>query len=189
MSLFESTKNTRKIIKNSFRYIRSDVPIFLSDKERQWLIDNDVKTIIDLREEIERQQKPCILENDSDFIYISLPVKGGNAVPISTSKVAVSYINMVDDVMENIINTIMNANTNVLYFCNAGKDRTGVVSAIILSKLGYSKQYIIDDYLLSGVNLKDELQLFAKNNPDVDIDVITPKSEYMERFLEWYQSV
>ena len=94
---------------------------------------------------------------------------------------------MVDDTMENIINTIMNADTNVMFFCNAGKDRTGVVSAIILSKLGYSKQYIIDDYLLSGVNLKDELQLFAKNNPDVDIDVITPKSEYMERFLEWYQ--
>ena len=116
MSLFENTKNTRGIIKDSFRYIRSDVPIFLSDKERQWLIDNDVRTVVDLREEIERQQKPCILENDCDFIYISLPVKGGNAIPISTSKVAVSYINMVDDIMENIINTIMNANTNVMNF-------------------------------------------------------------------------
>lgn len=187
MSLFESTKNTRSIIRNSFRYIRSDVPIFLSDKERQWLIDNDVRTIVDLREENERQQKACILENDCDFRYIPLPVKGGNAVPKSTSKVADSYIDMVDDTMENIINTIMNANTNVIYFCNAGKDRTGVVSAIILCKLGYSRQYIIDDYLLSGVNLKDELKMFAKNNPDIDIDVITPKSEYMEKFLEWYQ--
>lgn len=187
MSLFKSTKNTRVIINNSFRYIRSDILAFLSDKERQWLIDNDVRTIVDLREEIERQQKPCILENDSDFKYISLTVKGGNAIPKSTSEVAVSYINMVDNTMENIINTIMNADTNVLYFCNAGKDRTGVVSAIILSKLGYNNQYIIDDYLLSGVNLKDELRLFAKNNPDINIDVITPKTEYMQKFLEWYQ--
>ena len=187
MSLLENTKNTRTIIKNSFRYIRSDVPIFLSDKERQWLIDNDVRTIVDLREKVERQKKPCVLENDNDFKYISLPVKGGNAVPESTSKVAVSYIDMVDDMMENIISTIMNADTNVLYFCNAGKDRTGVVSAIILSKLGYSKQYIIDDYLLSGVNLKDELNLFAGSNPDIDIKVITPRAEYMEKFLEWYR--
>lgn len=187
MSLFENTKNTRTILKNSFRFIRSDVPIFLSDKERQWLIDNDVKTVVDLREETERYQKPCALENDSDFNYISLSVTGGNAVPNSSNEVAVSYINMVDDIMENIINTIMNADTNVIYFCNAGKDRTGVVTAIILSKLGYKKQYIIDDYLLSAKNLKNELNVFARNNPDIDIDVITPKAEYMEKFLEWYQ--
>lgn len=185
--MFESTKNTRAIIKDSFRYIRSDVPVFLTDKERQWLIDNNIRTTVDLREDSERRKKPCILENDSDFKYISMPVTSGGAVPESPEKVAASYINMVDDVMENIIDTIMNADTNVLYFCNAGKDRTGVVSAIILSKLGYDKQYIIDDYLQSGKNLKDELKLFAENNPNIDINVITPQSEYMEKFLEWYQ--
>ncbi len=40
--------------------------------------------------------------------------------------------------IDKIINTIMNADSNVMYFCGAGKDRTGVVSAIILRKLGYS---------------------------------------------------
>lgn len=187
ISLFENTKNTRTIIKNSLRYIRSDVPTFLSFAERQWLIDNDVRTIVDLREEDERLQKPCILENDSDFRYIPLPVSGGNAVPESPGKVADSYISMADDKMESIISTIMNADTNVLYFCNAGKDRTGVVSAILLSKLGYGRQYIIDDYLLSGANLKEELESFAEKNPDIDLDVITPKSEYITGFLEWYQ--
>lgn len=38
-----------------------------------------------------------------------------------------------------------------------------------------------------AVSLRDELKLFAKNNPDIDIDVITPKAEYMKKFLEWYQ--
>jgi len=28
---------------------------------------------------------------------------------------------------------------NILFFCNAGKDRTGVVSAIILYTLGYDE--------------------------------------------------
>lgn len=43
--------------------------------------------------------------------------------------------------MDNIIDTILNADTNVVYFCNAGKDRTGVVTAIILSNLGYENNY------------------------------------------------
>ena len=187
MRIFENTKNTRTIIDDDLRYIRSDVPTYLSKKERQWLIDNDIITIIDLRTEPEQYQRPCPLRNDSSFNYISMPVKGGNAVPAFPNDVAFSYMDMVDDTMDNIINTIMNADTNVMYFCNAGKDRTGVVTAIILSKLGYSKQYIINDYLLSGESLKEELLLFTQNHPEIDINVIMPKAEYIEKFLEWYQ--
>ena len=133
--IFEYTKNTRTIIEGDLRYIRSDVPTYLSKKERQWMIDNGIITIIDLREEKEQYQKPCPLRNDSAFDYLSMPVKGGNSVPASPNEVVLSYINMVDDTMDNIVNTIINADTNVMYFCNAGKDRTGVVTAIILSKL------------------------------------------------------
>ncbi len=186
MSLFKSTKNTRPILRNSFRYIRSDVPTALSEDERRWLINNNVRTAVDLREEKEREQKPCCLENDADFIYITMPVAGGNLIPTSPENVVLSYIKMADDRMDRIINEIMNAETNVIYFCNAGNDRTGVVTAIILSKLGYDAEYIIEDYLMSGEELKKDLLLFAKKEPNVDIDVITPKAEYMMGFLNWY---
>lgn len=187
MILFEHTKNTRMIINGSLRYIRSDVPTRLSQTEQRWLIDSNILTIVDLREETEQCQKPCLLRNDNAFRYISMPVNGGNIIPDSPEDVVLSYINMVDDTMGCIVDTIMSADTNVLYFCNAGKDRTGVVTAIILSKLGYSNEYIINDYLLSGKNLKTDLQLFAQSNTDIDINVITPKAEYIEKFLEWYQ--
>lgn len=186
MNTFEQTKNTRPIIEGNLKYIRSDVPTCISGKERQWLIDNNILTIVDLREESEQIQKPCPLRDDSEFNYLSMPVTGGNKVPASQDEVAFSYIGMVDDNMDNIVNTIMNADTNVLYFCNAGKDRTGVVTAIILSKLGYEKCYIINDYLLSGDNLRADLQAFARENTDIDINVITPKRKYIEKFLEWY---
>lgn len=187
MSLFASTKNTRTIINNSFRYIRSDVPNHLSAEERQWLIDNNVKTVIDLRESAEQEVKPCSLKDDDEFDYISMAVTGGNAIPGLVEEVALSYINMVDETMEKIIDTIMNAKTNVMYFCNAGKDRTGVVTAIILCRIGYDNKYIIDDYLLSGENLKNELRSFADNDPEIDINIITPKAGYMEKFLNWYK--
>ena len=45
---------------------------------------------------------------------------------------------MVDERLHKTINFIFESKSNVLYFCNAGKDRTGVVSAILLYKSGKS---------------------------------------------------
>ena len=100
MSLFEHTKNTRIIINGDLRYIRSDVPTYLSAEERQWLINNNIRTVVDLRYESEQFQKSCPLKTDNVFNYISMPVSGGNSVPISPDEVALSYINMVDDTMD-----------------------------------------------------------------------------------------
>lgn len=45
-------------------------------------------------------------------------------------KVPASFVSMIDDRMEGIVQTIMNADSNVFYFRNDGKDRTGVLSEI-----------------------------------------------------------
>ena len=73
------------------------------------MIDNNIITIVDLREETEQYQKPCPLRNDGAFNYFSMPVKVGNAVPSSQDEVMFSYINIVDDTMDNIVKTILNA--------------------------------------------------------------------------------
>lgn len=54
-SLFKSTLNTRSLPIDGLRYIRSDVPLLLTDEEIQWLISNDITTLVDLRslEEVE----------------------------------------------------------------------------------------------------------------------------------------
>ena len=52
-SLLQSTLNTRALPTGDLRYIRSDFPGNLSDDEVQWLVDNSITTIVDLREEEE----------------------------------------------------------------------------------------------------------------------------------------
>lgn len=183
-SLLKSTKNTRAILPDSLKYIRSDVLDCITQEEIDWLEKNNIVTIIDLRGEKERKQKPCPLERNSKFIYYCMPVTGGNAIPESVDMVSKSYIHMVDCQMDKIIERIMNATTNVLYFCNAGKDRTGVVSAILLHKLGMSREYIVDDYMQSLGNLKDMLSSYKEKFPKVNVEVITPKKRYMEEFIE-----
>ena len=132
-SIFESTRNTRFLPGNT-KYIRSDIPENLKKEEIDWLLKNDVRTIIDLRTIEEIEKKPCSLEKIEDFNYRIIPVTGGNTVPETPRFVSASYLKMVDASMLNTIDVIMSAKTRMLYFCNAGKDRTGVVSALLLMK-------------------------------------------------------
>ena len=48
-SLLKSTLNTRALPVGGMRYIRSDAPLSLTEKEIQWLLDNDISTLVDLR--------------------------------------------------------------------------------------------------------------------------------------------
>ena len=65
-----------------------------------------------------------------------------------------------------------------------GKDRTGVVSAIILRKLGFSDQVIIDDYMETKENLMGFLTAYVEEHPEVDINIIIPNEKNIKRVLE-----
>ncbi len=186
MWIFQSTSNTRAVLKDSIKYIRSDVPTAASESERMWLLSNDVTMVLDLRTDSERAAKPCPLMDDGRFSYHCVPVTGGDKVPRSVDDVPKSYIGMADAQLENIIELLLKSGSNVLYFCNAGKDRTGVVSAVLLHKLGFSVEYIVDDYMQSKANLQTMLNNFAMQNPAIDIEIITPRRQNIEKFLEWY---
>lgn len=184
--IFESTVNTRPVLPDSLRYIRSDVPVRVSEEERAWLLEHDITTVVDLRTDGERLRKPCPLAEDERFRCHCCPVTGGDVIPPSVDEVSKSYIRMADERLMATIELIISAPSNVLYFCNAGKDRTGVVSAILLHRAGMSEEYIIEDYLKSRENLQERLEAFARQEPTVDINVITPHERYIREFLQWY---
>ncbi len=79
-SLLPSTRNTRALPFGDQKYIRSDCPDRLSDEEVMWLRQNDIATVVDLREEREYTQRPCRLESEEGFTYYHLPVTGGSGV-------------------------------------------------------------------------------------------------------------
>ena len=82
-SLLQSTNNTRVLPTGTNRYYRSDFPENLTDKEIQWLLDNNITTIIDLRSDEELLKKPCSLKEIEAFRYYHLPVTGGGDTPKS----------------------------------------------------------------------------------------------------------
>ena len=187
-SLLTYTLNTRLLREGSFRYIRSDVPDRLSDEDIRWLLDHDVRTVVDLRALDEAAKRPCPLENHPDFFYHHMPVSTGDIVPRCVEDVPRSYMAMADEKMEEIIALVESAPTNVLYFCNAGKDRTGVLSALLLRRMGASRQEIVDNFLITADNLKEMLADFVAKRPELSIHVVTPRAWYMETFLDRFEA-
>jgi len=84
-----------------------------------------------------------------------MPVTVGDIVPVAQLQVLPSYLYMVDRTMVRIIETIESAPSGVLYFCAIGKDRTGVVSALLQKRAGATRREIVDDYTASYENVKD----------------------------------
>ena len=182
-SLLRSTLNTRALPVGGLRYIRSDAPLCLTEEEIQWLLDNHITTLVDLRSAQELEHKPCPLQDVAGFTYYHIPVTGGGDTPKSREHLYEVYRGMVDAQMDTILETILNAASNVMYFCTAGKDRTGVVSALLLKRLGISEEVIVEDYMKSKDNLLDMLTSYVKNHPEVDIDIIIPQEENIRQIL------
>ena len=105
--IFENTLNTRPIFDNSLRFIRSDVPVVISEDEKLRLLSNNILTVVDLRTEKERAKKECPLIRDKRFSYHCFPITGGDKIPSSPDDVSKSYIGMVDSQFDKLIEFII----------------------------------------------------------------------------------
>ena len=168
-SLLGSTMNTRYLPTGDERYIRTDCPVDLTDEEVDWLRENGFTTVVDLRGEPEHEHRRCRLEDEEGFTYHHMPATIAPIMPGTPDA---------------IIDTIMNADSKVIYFCSLGKDRTGVVSAIILHRLGFSDEFILDDYMATEENLRDFLEEYVREHSEVSIHMHLPNPDYIRNVLE-----
>lgn len=187
-SLLSSTLNTRFVLPGSDRLVRSDALTAPTGADVRWLIAHQVTTLIDLRSDAECARKPCPLAEHDGFTYRRMPVTGGNAMPDSPADVPRSYAAMADAQMTRIIGCIDSAPAGVIFFCTAGKDRTGVVSALLQKRAGLSREEIIRDYLRSGENLRERLKYYGRLHPEIDPDIYFPQRAHMEGFLDWLEN-
>ncbi len=61
-------------------------------------------------------------------------------------------------------------NHPLVFHCSAGKDRSGILAALVLSLLGVPEKFIIEDYMLSAPYMNKIIQRL-KTDPDVTEDV------------------
>jgi hypothetical protein len=84
--------------------------------------------------------------------------------------VANHYFEMLDRASQNVAAVVsLLADPNaypVLVHCSAGKDRTGVIVALVLALLGVDDDAIVDDYAMSGEAMAAMLDYFERSAPD-----------------------
>ncbi|MGG5208393.1 tyrosine-protein phosphatase [Chryseobacterium sp. MIQD13] len=97
------------------------------------------------------------------------------------------YVTENPEVIKKIITEILESDQPVLYHCTAGKDRTGITTALILSILKFDKETIYNDYLLSN-NYRKKLVLKRLNLAD-NLHFLYPKMDVkvLEK-LSWVET-
>ena len=97
------------------------------------------------------------------------------------------YVSENPEVIKTIITEILDSDQPVLYHCTAGKDRTGMITALILKILKFDDDVIFEEYLVSNdlrkkvVNNRLKLaNTFHFVYPKLDIGVVE-KTSWIER--------
>lgn len=168
------------------RIIRSDVPLNLSQKDSIQLKNLGVAAAIDFRSEDEVARKPSAFKGSPDFTYFRCPFAIGNQDPGSADGVPPLYARIITDfpIMRRIMRLIARQQGAVLIHCAAGKDRTGVVSALLLLTAGVTVSDILVDYQISFTYRRLLIGKMRKQDPALPDYVGRTDMAYMEQTLD-----
>lgn len=187
-------------IVRSRQVIRSDNPRGLTDQGQQDLVDVVAPAlIVDLRVHLEVQREGYTVVHDPVRI-VNLPMQPQSG--FMPEHIADGLAdNLVDDYMrqlevnaESIVGALRLVsdpdNRPMVVHCTAGKDRTGIVVAMLLSILGVSDDVIVADYAVTARNMGPVLErirnapVFQENGLASAADwVFAAEPETMRDFL------
>ena len=119
-----------------------------------------IGTVIDLRSTPELRATGRGLLGAYQISFHHLPLYDGKMEALDDPAAVISltdrYFLLATHAREQIgrvITTVAEAEAPLVYHCAAGKDRTGIVSAILLGLLGVREEIIVADYAASRENL------------------------------------
>lgn len=177
----------------------------LSEGDRGVLVELGVATVIDLRTVDEAAARGRFPVDLVPVRYLDLPLT--DVLPSAedlpswreASYVASRYHAMVTEggpVLSRAIEAMAEAGSlPAVFHCSAGKDRTGVLAALVLAFLGVPDETIVEDYMLSAAAMEDLLDRLTAEYPDSVEEVLryAPSilhvvPETMEEFLATVRS-
>lgn len=180
--IFSSTRNSRFV--GAAKYIiRSDFILTFNDNDIEFLISKNIKNIIDLRSDKEILKRPCVYPNG--FKYHHLPLHESGILPYSGDEVGRFYFSIAaaEKPVYLVLKAIAESSEGTVFFCRSGKDRTGIISALLLGLADYPDDYISADYELTGIYLKDIIYSWLPQNPEYEKDAVTPLPKHILSFL------
>ncbi len=155
-----------------------------------------VTKVIDLRRIDETNREPNVFSVHSidQIEYVHIPLK---FVPMPETTAPFTLGDLYRAIAEanqyeigNIIRHIISNSTGATIFhCKAGKDRTGIIAALVLGIANVIKQDIIDDYQITSSFISPIMADLRAERPEaISVDhydqLLTTDPAYMEQFLQ-----
>ena len=168
---------------------RADAVHRLPDAELDQLAAIGLKTVIDLRtgSEVEHGH---LHDPERGIQHVHLDVLGEVWKPLdlddnADARIVLSdlYVHMLDigaPALSQAFRTLANAdNLSAVFHCAAGKDRTGVLAAMVLSTIGVADHVIVADYAISGANMAELVERLKRDRPEALTAMNEQPSAYM----------
>jgi protein-tyrosine phosphatase len=182
---------------------RSDALHELTGSDVELLREVGLANVVDLRTltEVSRTGRGPLEAEPIAWTHLSMTeVEGGEsrAAPVGSEEdLAERYLWYLDIGRESAVRVLRlvadSRNLPLVFHCAAGKDRTGVVAALLLDLLGVQRDVIVEDYALTAARM-DRIMARLRRDPVVGerIDqlpahLFTVEAETMARFLDLLQ--
>ncbi len=150
---------------------RADKLSDIEEGDEERLLPLHISTIVDFRSQWEAEEEPDKWPNYEEIRYVHLPI-GGSTLKRDELMEKIkepefdaeqfmidanrSFIESSSNQYRQFFELLLDESTYpILFHCSAGKDRTGLATALILSALGIEKQIIMDEYLMSNYYLHE----------------------------------
>jgi len=189
---------------NDKAFIRSGNTNNLTPEDLAALKKLGVKAVIDLRypDEVGREPDKFSVEPGINYRNISIFVIHGSFA--NANQMVDDYLcalgcfnprtdqevndkNNARKNIKKIFETIANApeGGKILFHCSHGKDRTGILSILLLSLAGVSKEDIVKNFIeCYNRDGKSQVKLFTKEAVEKFIDLLTKRYGSVENFLK-----
>jgi protein-tyrosine phosphatase len=142
------------------RLLRADGMHRLTEEAQRTLLETGLRTIIDLRRPREAENQPNVFATATTLRYRHMPLYQILVGDNDERTLGEIYRWVVDECQPQIAAVIrLLADPDALpglVHCTAGKDRTGVIIALLLGAVNVPAETIVADYALSAENLRGE---------------------------------
>ena len=159
-------------------FLRSEIPSELSEGDLAFLRDYGLAVSIDLRSAYEAERVPDVFAAVAwmDYRRLAAFERLEMGTPEEKKKPAgefwgEKYAGMADrygEWVKRVFEVCAEAEGAVLFHCTTGKDRTGMIAAMLLGACGVAEEDIIADYCVSEVYLSHIYSNMGKYYKDSD---------------------
>jgi hypothetical protein len=184
-------------VTRSGELLRSAVLHYVTDRDVRHLVDEiGLQLIIDLRtaREIDRDGPTPVARAGVRTVALSFIPENGRPLPETgddTDPMLRDYLGYLVDRTENVLEAVRllaaPGGGPTLVHCQAGKDRTGVLVALVLDAVGVQRDAVVEDYRLSAHHVEVMFRRWSDSleypMPD-DLTPHLPRAEVIAAVLD-----